>query len=76
MRVVELIFTVVADNGPVVVFLGFIPAMILLGWTSRVASTLSSRPAWDAFRDWLRDSPRSLATSWHSSACTASAASP
>jgi amino acid transporter len=31
MGVLELIFTVVAYNGPVVVFLGFIPAAILLG---------------------------------------------
>jgi amino acid transporter len=31
MGVIELIFTVVAYNGPVVVFLGFIPVAILLG---------------------------------------------
>ncbi|MBB6627597.1 APC family permease [Nocardioides sp. KIGAM211] len=31
MGILELIFTVVAYNGPVVVFLGFIPAAILLG---------------------------------------------
>jgi amino acid transporter len=31
MSTIELIFTVVAYNGPVVVFLGFIPAAVLLG---------------------------------------------
>jgi amino acid transporter len=31
MGVIELIFTVVAYNGPIVVFLGFLPVMILIG---------------------------------------------